>query len=193
MAGDLNFRLNETDGEQVLREIVRGAEENDYSELLAKDQLTELIQNKSIFSDYEEPFIHFPPTFKLQKRGNKEPSDFAHLEGVRSLYKMMAGDSTKRTPSYVDRILWHALPGCRDSLQVAGFPLFPPFTQRLPHVRKRAEIGPPAGDVRVLAESRGKRGMVLGFPRGVGADDHGFAAVRPGGCGGSSDVLSAAV
>ena len=49
MAGDLNFRLNETDGEQVLREIVRGAEENDYSELLAKDQLTELIQNKSIF------------------------------------------------------------------------------------------------------------------------------------------------
>ena len=157
MAGDLNFRLNETDGERVLEEIVRGSEENDYSELLAKDQLTELIQNKSIFSDYEEPFIHFPPTFKLQKRPNDTPSDFSHMEGVRSLYKMMAGDSTKRIPSYVDRILWHALPGCRDSLQVAGFLLFPPFTQRLPHVRESAEIGPSSSSVRIRAESRHER------------------------------------
>ena len=193
MAGDLNFRLNETDGERVLEEIVRGTEENDYSELLAKDQLTELIQNKSIFSDYEEPFIHFPPTFKLQKRPNDTPADFSHLEGVRSLYKMMAGDSTKRIPSYVDRILWHALPGCRDSLQVAGFSLFPSLTQRLSHVRKGAEIRPPSGDVRVRADSRGQRPVVQRGEWSAAADDHGTAAVRPGGHRVGSHVLSAAM
>ena len=180
MAGDLNFRLNETDGERVLEGIVRGTEENDYSELLAKDQLTELIQNKSIFSDYEEPFIHFPPTFKLRKRPNDAPADFTQMEGVRSLYKMMAGDSTKRIPSYVDRILWHALPGCRDSLQVAGFPHFPSLTQRLSHVRKSAEIRPSSGDLRIRSESRGERAVVQRGQSSVTSDNHGTASVRPG-------------
>ena len=121
MAGDLNFRLNETSLERIFQDITQGAKNHDYSELVAKDQLHDVIQKKLIFLDYQEAPISFPPTFKFEKKEKGKCLDYSNLEDVRRVYKTKGADQTIRIPSYVDRIMWHSLPGCKDLFQVAGY------------------------------------------------------------------------
>ena len=121
MAGDLNFRLNETNLESVFQDISEGANTHDYSGLIAKDQLRDVIQKKLVFSDYQEASIAFPPTFKFEKKEKGKHVDYANVEDVRRVYKTKGADHTMRIPSYVDRIIWHSLPGCNDIFLTVGY------------------------------------------------------------------------
>lgn len=120
MAGDLNFRLDETNLDEVFKGISNGAKSNDYSVLVAKDQLQDLINKKILFLNYQEAPICFPPTFKLEKKEKGMCLDFSNMEDIRCVYKTKAADHSVRIPSYVDRIIWHSLPGCNELFQVAG-------------------------------------------------------------------------
>lgn len=84
-------------------------------------QLHDVIQKKLIFLDYQEAPISFPPTFKFEKKEKGKCLDYSNLEDVRRVYKTKGADQTIRIPSYVDRIMWHSLPGCKDLFQVAGY------------------------------------------------------------------------
>ena len=56
-----------------------------------------------------------------EKKEKGKCLDYSNLEDVRRVYKTKGADQTIRIPSYVDRIMWHSLPGCKDLFQVAGY------------------------------------------------------------------------
>ena len=73
-----------------------------------------------MFTGFQECPIQFPPSFKLLKKDKGMCLDFTRLENVRNVYKVMGKDHQPRIPSYVDRILWHTLPGCESIFQPDG-------------------------------------------------------------------------
>ncbi|XP_077292380.1 inositol polyphosphate 5-phosphatase K-like [Arctopsyche grandis] len=85
--GDLNFRLeeNDTDTPELIVELVKRAEKDDYSDLLDRDQLRSVMRCEKAFSELKEATPRFPPT-----------------------YKYVIGTSEydyKRKPAWTDRIL----------------------------------------------------------------------------------------
>lgn len=120
MAGDLNFRLNETSLERIFQDIAQGAKNHDYSELVAKDHCTMYSKEVDIFGLPRSTYF-FPSHFQIRKEGKGKMSGYSNLEDVRRVYKTKGADQTIRIPSYVDRIMWHSLPGCKDLFQVAGY------------------------------------------------------------------------
>eukprot|EP01084_Bolivina_argentea_P189147 325371_1 len=82
--GDINYRLEFNDLDEVYQ-LIR---DKNWTELLARDQLLQVIENGYAFADFHEERIEFQPTFK-------------YLIGTDEYEQIK-----KRTPSYCDRILW---------------------------------------------------------------------------------------
>jgi len=86
-AGDLNFRVNAD--RHLIAEL---SEKKNYDEILKYDQLRLAQSSKKAFTDFFEPPITFPPTYKYIRGTNQ----FSLTE-----------PPEKRSPAYTDRILYH--------------------------------------------------------------------------------------
>lgn len=87
--GDFNFRLSED--REVVEQILNQGQETDVSKLLQYDQLTKEMDNGSIFKGFQEPPIHFRPSYKF--------------DVGRDTYDTT---SKQRTPSYTDRVIFRS-------------------------------------------------------------------------------------
>ncbi|XP_008840183.1 72 kDa inositol polyphosphate 5-phosphatase isoform X3 [Nannospalax galili] len=85
--GDFNFRLS--GGRVAVEALLKQDPEVDVLALLQHDQLTREMKKGSIFRGFEEPEIHFLPSYKFDI--GKDTYD---------------STSKQRTPSYTDRILY---------------------------------------------------------------------------------------
>ncbi|UJR23090.1 hypothetical protein I4U23_026113 [Adineta vaga] len=82
-AGDMNFRID-----MPHQEVVNHCKQEKYSELLHKDEFRVNKEKGSIYSDFKEENIDFPPTYKFDLRAENDTY------------------AKHRTPSYTDRILY---------------------------------------------------------------------------------------
>ncbi|RHZ23534.1 hypothetical protein DYB37_012784 [Aphanomyces astaci] len=93
------------------------AVEVSWRSLLEHDELKASMDDGTIFHDFDEASIAFPPTYRrvlgqaLDARWTASPLTPAR---VASVYTTVLGDGRIRVPSYTDRILFHSLPGLRD-------------------------------------------------------------------------------
>uniref|UniRef100_A0A250Y3V1 Phosphatidylinositol polyphosphate 5-phosphatase type IV n=1 Tax=Castor canadensis TaxID=51338 RepID=A0A250Y3V1_CASCN len=85
--GDFNFRLS--GGRVAVEAILKKDVEVDVQALLQHDQLTREMKKGSIFKGFQEPDIHFLPSYKFDI--GKDTYD---------------STSKQRTPSYTDRVLY---------------------------------------------------------------------------------------
>ncbi|MEQ2221382.1 inositol polyphosphate 5-phosphatase, partial [Ilyodon furcidens] len=87
--GDFNFRLSKdrADVETIMKRTVGG----DMSPLLEHDQLSKQMKDASIFKGFQEPPVHFFPTYKFDIGCDNYDST-----------------SKQRTPSYTDRVLFRS-------------------------------------------------------------------------------------
>lgn len=85
--GDFNFRLS--GGRVAVEAALRQDLEVDVGALLQRDQLTREMEKGSIFKGFQEPDIHFLPSYKFDV--GKDTYD---------------SSSKRRTPSYTDRVLY---------------------------------------------------------------------------------------
>eukprot|EP01083_Nonionella_stella_P020441 56672_1 len=84
MFGDLNYRLEfeNTDFDNVCKL----SDNNKWSDLLSRDQLSKAMENGAAFVDFSESKIDFAPTYRFEVGTNEY--------------------TKQRIPSYCDRILW---------------------------------------------------------------------------------------
>ncbi|XP_073077728.1 phosphatidylinositol polyphosphate 5-phosphatase type IV isoform X3 [Manis javanica] len=87
--GDFNFRLS--GGRGAVEAILRQAPGDTAPALLQHDQLTREMKKGSVFKGFQEPDIHFPPSYKFDI--GKDSYD---------------STSKQRTPSYTDRIMYRS-------------------------------------------------------------------------------------
>ncbi|XP_012884824.1 PREDICTED: 72 kDa inositol polyphosphate 5-phosphatase [Dipodomys ordii] len=87
--GDFNFRLS--GGRRAVEAILKQDLEVDVPALLRHDQLTREMKKGSIFKGFQEPDIHFLPSYKFDI--GKDTYD---------------STSKQRTPSYTDRVLYRS-------------------------------------------------------------------------------------
>ncbi|XP_077004935.1 phosphatidylinositol polyphosphate 5-phosphatase type IV isoform X2 [Tamandua tetradactyla] len=87
--GDFNFRLS--GGRAAVEAILKQDLETNVSALLAHDQLTREMRKGSIFKGFQEPDIHFLPSYKFDL--GKDTYD---------------STSKQRTPSYTDRVMYRS-------------------------------------------------------------------------------------
>lgn len=85
--GDLNYRID-----APLSDVVKWTEERNWNALYRADQLQQQMKSCDIFRGFEEGQIKFPPTYKLERYGDK--------------YALDEAGEVKRVPAYTDRILW---------------------------------------------------------------------------------------
>ncbi|XP_062064374.1 phosphatidylinositol polyphosphate 5-phosphatase type IV [Lepus europaeus] len=85
--GDFNFRLS--GGRVAVEAALRRDLEVDVGALLQRDQLTREMEKGSIFKGFQEPDIHFLPSYKFDIGKDTYDSSSKH-----------------RTPSYTDRVLY---------------------------------------------------------------------------------------
>lgn len=85
--GDFNFRLS--GGRVAVEAALRQDLEVDVGALLQQDQLTREMEKGSIFKGFQEPDIHFLPSYKFDIGKDTYDSSSKH-----------------RTPSYTDRVLY---------------------------------------------------------------------------------------
>lgn len=88
--GDLNYRLDELEGEKVCELI----SEKNYKQLIAHDQLIKSIKGGEAFQGFEELPLNFDPTYKYNTFNNEYARDEEEEQAL------------KRTPAWTDRILW---------------------------------------------------------------------------------------
>ncbi|XP_008571415.1 PREDICTED: 72 kDa inositol polyphosphate 5-phosphatase, partial [Galeopterus variegatus] len=85
--GDFNFRLSAR--REAVEAILQQGPEADVPALLRQDQLAREMKKGSVFKGFQEPDIHFLPTYKFDI--GKDTYD---------------STSKQRTPSYTDRVLY---------------------------------------------------------------------------------------
>eukprot|EP01018_Ginkgo_biloba_P033234 Gb_08631 [translate_table: standard] len=88
--GDLNYRLNISDGET--RKLVAKEE---WEELLSRDQLRRELRKGRVFDGWREGSIEFAPTYKYEFNSDTYFGEYAK-----------PGEK-RRTPAWCDRILWY--------------------------------------------------------------------------------------
>lgn len=64
--GDLNFRLNNPDGTFTMDHILQKIKDVAYDDLLAEDQLVQVMKSGEAFSEFNETKPAFQPTYKYQ-------------------------------------------------------------------------------------------------------------------------------
>ncbi|CAL5197875.1 unnamed protein product [Lathyrus oleraceus] len=87
--GDLNYRINMSDGE--VRKLVALKK---WDELKNYDQLRIELCNGHVFEGWKEGLVNFPPTYKYEFNSDKYAGEVTQ-EGEK-----------KRSPAWCDRILW---------------------------------------------------------------------------------------
>ncbi|KAK2410201.1 type IV inositol polyphosphate 5-phosphatase [Trifolium repens] len=87
--GDLNYRINMSDGE--VRKLV---DLKKWDKLMSHDQLSNELCNGHVFEGWKEGLINFPPTYKYKFNSDKYSGENTQ-EGEK-----------KRSPAWCDRILW---------------------------------------------------------------------------------------
>ncbi|XP_006900694.1 PREDICTED: 72 kDa inositol polyphosphate 5-phosphatase [Elephantulus edwardii] len=87
--GDFNFRLS--GGRETVEALLRSELGTDVSALLQHDQLTREMRRGSVFQGFQEPDIHFLPSYKFDI--GKDTYD---------------STSKQRTPSYTDRVMYRS-------------------------------------------------------------------------------------
>jgi len=85
-SGDLNFRVNAD--RHLIAEL---AQQKNYDEILKHDQLRMAQTAKKAFTEYKEPSITFPPTYK-------------YIRGTHEF--CLTEPEGKRSPAYTDRVLY---------------------------------------------------------------------------------------
>ncbi|KAL0838987.1 hypothetical protein ABMA28_016984 [Loxostege sticticalis] len=91
--GDLNFRTDHPAGSsptsEEIVETLHKVEKDKYASLLKHDQLLAVMDTGEAFSEFKEPEIRFPPTYKFNVGGDEY--------------------DIKRKPSWTDRILYKVI------------------------------------------------------------------------------------
>lgn len=87
--GDLNYRINMSDGEVRKRVALKK-----WDELMNYDQLSNELCRGHVFEGWKEGLINFPPTYKYEVNSDKYVGEDTQ-EGEK-----------KRSPAWCDRILW---------------------------------------------------------------------------------------
>ncbi|XP_027135962.1 inositol polyphosphate 5-phosphatase Ka isoform X1 [Larimichthys crocea] len=96
--GDLNFRI-EDHGMHFVRSCINN---QTYSLLWSKDQLTMMKKKEQILQEFEEGPLDFQPTYKFDLNSDNYDS---------RLYRTWFGfNGKKRKPAWTDRILWRLRP-----------------------------------------------------------------------------------
>eukprot|EP00752_Nemacystus_decipiens_P002360 g2229.t2 len=110
--GDMNYRINFGLGlqpEEQHARVTALVKASDWPKLWEADELLRELRAGRLLTGFQTEPPAFAPTFK----------------GVRGA---ISGYSTKRIPSYTDRILWKSLPGHAPNLELLEFVSFPEIT-----------------------------------------------------------------
>ncbi|NWV66500.1 SHIP1 phosphatase, partial [Malurus elegans] len=96
--GDLNYRVEQppTEAENIIQKI----RQQQYSELLAFDQLLLERRDQKVFLQFEEEEITFAPTYRFE-RGTREKYAYTKQKATGMKYNL---------PSWCDRVLWKSYP-----------------------------------------------------------------------------------
>ncbi|ORX93157.1 DNase I-like protein [Basidiobolus meristosporus CBS 931.73] len=117
--GDLNYRV-EGDRRTIDAKLSSG----DYGYLLDRDQLTQEREKGTVFPNFEEAPITFPPTYKFDvpHTGQTFMSSESSLSDSMppSLRHIYDSSPKARIPSWTDRILYKSLTGEIDVLRYEG-------------------------------------------------------------------------
>nr|XP_006003065.1 PREDICTED: phosphatidylinositol 3,4,5-trisphosphate 5-phosphatase 1 [Latimeria chalumnae] len=123
--GDLNYRveLPVTDAENMIQKI----KQQQYQDLLSKDQLTMERKENKIFLNFEEEEITFAPTYRYERNTREK---YAYI-------KPKATGPKYNLPSWCDRVLWKSYPmvhvvcqsyGCTNDIMTSDHsPVFATF------------------------------------------------------------------
>ncbi|XP_059805287.1 phosphatidylinositol 3,4,5-trisphosphate 5-phosphatase 1 isoform X3 [Hypanus sabinus] len=96
--GDLNYRVELPT--QEAENIVEKIKQQQYQELLAKDQLTIEKNDKKVFLQFQEEEITFPPTYRYE-RDSRDTYNYTKQKATGVKYNL---------PSWCDRVLWKSYP-----------------------------------------------------------------------------------
>ncbi|XP_051873683.1 phosphatidylinositol 3,4,5-trisphosphate 5-phosphatase 1 isoform X2 [Pristis pectinata] len=106
--GDLNYRVELP--AQEAENIVEKIKQQQYQELLAKDQLTIEKNDKKIFLQFQEEEITFPPTYRYE-RDSRDTYNYIKQKATGLKYNL---------PSWCDRVLWKSYPNVHVMCQSYG-------------------------------------------------------------------------
>ncbi|KAG2462698.1 SHIP1 phosphatase, partial [Polypterus senegalus] len=96
--GDLNYRIEMPSSEA--ENIIAKIRQQQYSELLCRDQLTIERNEGKVFLHFEEEDITFAPTYRFE-RDTREKYAYTKIKTTGTKYNL---------PSWCDRVLWKAYP-----------------------------------------------------------------------------------
>ncbi|XP_066565259.1 phosphatidylinositol 3,4,5-trisphosphate 5-phosphatase 1 isoform X2 [Amia ocellicauda] len=123
--GDLNYRIDMPSVEA--ENIVTKIKQQQYQELLSKDQLTIEKKDSKVFLHYEEEEITFAPTYRFE-RETRERYAYTKAKATGTKYNL---------PSWCDRVLWKSYPlayvvcqsyGCTNDIMTSDHsPVFATF------------------------------------------------------------------
>ncbi|XP_069752631.1 phosphatidylinositol 3,4,5-trisphosphate 5-phosphatase 1 isoform X2 [Narcine bancroftii] len=106
--GDLNYRVELP--AQEAENIVEKIKQQQYQDLLAKDQLTIEKNDKKIFLQFQEEEITFPPTYRYE-RDSRDTYNYIKQKATGLKYNL---------PSWCDRVLWKSYPNVHVMCQSYG-------------------------------------------------------------------------
>ncbi|XP_055502093.1 phosphatidylinositol 3,4,5-trisphosphate 5-phosphatase 1 isoform X1 [Leucoraja erinacea] len=106
--GDLNYRVELPT--QEAENIVEKIKQQQYHELLAKDQLTIEMNDKKVFLQFQEEEITFPPTYRYE-RDKRDTYTYTKQKATGLKYNL---------PSWCDRVLWKSYPNVHVMCQSYG-------------------------------------------------------------------------
>ncbi|XP_060690917.1 phosphatidylinositol 3,4,5-trisphosphate 5-phosphatase 1 isoform X1 [Hemiscyllium ocellatum] len=106
--GDLNYRVELPT--QEAENIVEKIKQQQYQELLTKDQLIMEKNDKKVFLQFQEEDITFPPTYRYE-RDSREMYNFIKQKPTGLKYNL---------PSWCDRVLWKSYPNVHVMCQSYG-------------------------------------------------------------------------
>ncbi|XP_039618630.1 phosphatidylinositol 3,4,5-trisphosphate 5-phosphatase 1 [Polypterus senegalus] len=123
--GDLNYRIEMPSSEA--ENIIAKIRQQQYSELLCRDQLTIERNEGKVFLHFEEEDITFAPTYRFE-RDTREKYAYTKIKTTGTKYNL---------PSWCDRVLWKAYPmmhvvcqsyGCTNNIMTSDHsPVFATF------------------------------------------------------------------
>ncbi|XP_072330843.1 phosphatidylinositol 3,4,5-trisphosphate 5-phosphatase 1 isoform X2 [Scyliorhinus torazame] len=106
--GDLNYRVELPS--QEAENIVEKVKQQQYQELLTKDQLIMEKNDKKVFLQFEEEEITFPPSYRYE-RDSRDIYNYIKQKATGLKYNL---------PSWCDRVLWKSYPNVHVMCQSYG-------------------------------------------------------------------------
>jgi endonuclease/exonuclease/phosphatase family metal-dependent hydrolase len=111
VAGDLNYRTADTKpdkaGQSRFPQPVEEVDPLHFSNLLKHDQLSRELEAGNTLHGFQEPSIHFPPTYKYSDDARKLVAEIEDGgNGISSSKQPQWGWALHRWPSWCDRILY---------------------------------------------------------------------------------------